>query len=327
MKKALLIILIIIFSSAVSKADDTERYLKLKNITSLQDIHSIECDLCGCYLGIEPKFGNNSLGLRYSYFKFHSDPSPVIVGVPVPEHEADPAGETEIYSKIELVAKYNVNKNFRLLLTVPFKLNDINGKNIRDIGDVSILGQYLLYSTEMSFKNETRYRQRVYVGGGINFPTGTFNNQIVAGIIDPHFQPGTGAFNFLFNGSYYSKYKEFGFSTEAAYSTGLTNKNDYRFANRLNFSSNLSYEFGIGEVGFLPHTGVYYESAGFDTQSGLAVNDSGGNALFITGGIDSYFFKFSFNLNYEYPISQNLNGDQPLNKFRVISGLSYFFGL
>ncbi|CAN5438764.1 hypothetical protein BH10BAC5_BH10BAC5_27450 [soil metagenome] len=327
MKKLLLTIFIIIFTASFTKADDKDSYIKLKSIKSLSDIHSIECDLCGCYLGVEPKFGNNSVGFRYSYFRFHSDPVIVPVDVPVPEHETDPKGETEIFSKIELVAKFNLNTKLRLFLTIPYKLNDINGKYISDFGDVSILGQYLVYSTEMSFKNETRYRHRFYIGGGLSIPTGAFNNQLIYGITEPHFQTGTGAFSFLVNGSYYSKFREFGLSLDAAYSTSLANKSKYRFADRLNLAANLSYEFGINEIGLLPHAGLYYESAGFDNQKDLEVDDSGGKVLFITGGIDSYFSHFSFNINYEYPLSQNLNGTQTENKFRVITGLTYFFGM
>ena len=58
-------------------------------------------------------------------------------------------------------------QHFRLSLTVPYKLNDINGKTVRDFGDVLLMGQYLVYASEMSLKNESRYRQRIYLGAGI----------------------------------------------------------------------------------------------------------------------------------------------------------------
>ena len=315
MKKIFLFTILLILVSSFTKADDKDSYFKLKSITSLKDIHSIECDLCGCYLGIEPKFGNNSIGLRYSYFNFQSSDA-----VPVDDRE------TEIFSKVELVGKININPKFRVLLTVPFKLNDINGKNVRDLGDVSIMGQYLIYSTAMSFKNETRYRQRFYLGGGINVPTGTFNTELVPGIVDPHFQAGTGAFTFLVNGSYFSKFRELGFNLDAAYTAALANRNVYKFGNRLNLATNISYEAGIGEVGLLPHAGLYYESAEFDKQDGVDIDDSGGNVLFLTGGVDSYFNRFSFNINYDYPISQKLN-EEPINNFRIITGITYFIGL
>ncbi|MBS1493306.1 MAG: hypothetical protein JST55_07345 [Bacteroidetes bacterium] len=322
-----LAIIILISSFNNSKADEKDKFL-LKKIKSLGDIHSVqntECDLCGCYFGIEPNYSLNSVGLRYSYFKFASDP--VAVANPNVDHETSPTGDNEIYSKIELVAKYNVNQKLRLILTVPYKLNDINGSRIRDIGDVLLMGQYLVYSTEMSLKNESKYRQRVYLGGGVKAPTGAFNKQLVYGVTEPHFQPGTGAFDFLVSGTYFGKYKDFGFNADASYSMATTNKNEYRFANRLNMAAAIFYQIPVGETGVLPHTGVYYESAGMDKQGDLEVDDSGGNVLFLTGGLDIYFSSFAFNLDYQYPLNNKLNGDQTENKFRVITGLSYYFGM
>lgn len=333
--------------SNLSRADEKDKFLQkglqkelIKKIRTLGDIQStqnIECDLCGCFFGIEPNYNQNSVGIRYSYFKFENDPVSTTTtmavlnrgpGFPSVDHETDPnKQETEIYSKIEIVGKYNVNKNLRLLLTIPYKLNDINGKNVRDFGDVSITAQYLLYATEMSLKNESRYRQRVYVGLGIKAPTGAFNKQLTYGITEPHFQPGTGAFDFQFSGTYFAKYKDFGFNADASYSIATTNKNEYQFANRFNANSSVFYQFPIDEVGFLPHAGVYLETAGFDKQSNVEVDDSGGNVLFLTGGLDVYFSSFSLNMTYQYPVQDKLNGSQVPNKFRIITGLSYFLNM
>ncbi len=328
-KLKLYILFVTIFSisllSTSSKADEKDKFL-LKKIRTLGDINNTQCDLCGCFFGIEPNNNSNSVGLRYSYFKFESDPKPAAID-PNVDHETNPNGETEIYSKIELFAKYNVNPKFRLLLTIPYKFNDINGEKFRDIGDISLIGQYLVYATTPKLKNESQYRQRIYLGGGVKMPSGAFNTKSSDGDLEPHFQTGTGAFDFLVNGIYFAKYKDFGLNADVTYSMATVNKNQYQFANRLNVSSSLFYQFSVDQTGFLPHAGIYLESAGFDKQDGLQVDDSGGNVLFITGGLDMYFSLFSLNINYQYPVSEKLNGDQTNNKFRVITGLSYFFGM
>lgn len=327
MKKILLTLILVLFLTSAGKADEKDSFLKLKKIKSLRDIQNIQCDLCGCYFGIEPNYSNNSVGIRYSYFKFVNEPHTGDAN-PNLDHETDPTQtETENYSKVEIVAKYNVNPHLRLSLTVPYKLNDINGKHIRDFGDVLLMGQYLVYATEISLKNESRYRHRFYLGAGIKAPTGAFNKQLEFGVTEPHFQPGTGAFDFLVNGTYFAKYKDFGLNADASYSMATKNKNEYQFANRFNTSASLFYQIAIDQTGLMPHAGVYLETAGRDKQNDVEVDGSGGSVLFLTGGADVYFSAFSLNLTYQYPLKDKLNGDQAGNKFRVIAGMNYYFGM
>jgi hypothetical protein len=330
MKRIYIALAMIVLFSSLSKADEKDKFLErnyLKKIKSLGDIQNTQCDMCGCYFGIEPNYANSSIGIRYSYFKFVNEPH-IAEANPNLDHETDPTQtETEIYSKVELVAKYNISPKFRLSLTVPYKFNDINGKSIKDFGDILLMGQYLLYTTELSLKNESRYRHRVYLGAGIKAPTGAYNKQLTFGVTEPHFQPGTGAFDFLVSGTYFAKYKDFGFNADMSYSMATTNKNEYRFANRFNTSASLFYQLAVGETGVMPHAGIYLESAPRDKQNNIEVEGSGGSVTFLTGGADVYFSEFSVNLVYQYPINDKLYGDQAGNKFRVIAGLNYFFGM
>lgn len=327
MKKILLTLTLILFLTSAGKADEKESFLKLKKIKSLGDIHSTQCDLCGCFFGIEPNFNQNSVGIRYSYFKYYSPAHTEPVN-PALDHEGHPGvEETEIYSKVELVAKYNVTPKLRLLLTLPYKFIEINGKSIKDFGDVSVLAQYQIFNTTPSLKEESQYRQRIYLGAGVKFPTGAFNKQIEFGITEPHFQPGTGAFDFLISGSYFSKYKDFGFSTDISYSIATKNKNEYQFANRFNISSSLFYQIEVDQTGLMPHAGVYLEQAPRDKQNDVEVQSSGGSVLFFTGGLDVFYESLSLSLTYQHPINDKLFGSQTPNDFRIITGLSYYFGM
>ena len=322
MKKIFLIFSLFILIVSLAKADDTYDCFKLKEIKTLGDINNIQCDLCAGYLGIEPKYGSNSVGIRYSYIKYSG-----LVTESTPEN---PDGithtQTEIFSRVELIAKYNVNNKFRLTLTLPFKLTEVNDTRLHDFADISVVGQLLLYSTPVRMQKASQYLQRIYAGVGIKAPTGIINKTIGGEIAEAHFQPGTGSFDFLANATYFAKYGDIGFNTDIAYSMATKNKNNYQYANRFNFTAGLFYQINSDAAGFLPHAGVYYESAGFDTQDGINVEDSGGNVLFLTGGLDVYFSKFSVNFNYQHPVNEKLNGPQPPNKFRLITGLSYYFG-
>mgnify|MGYP006872391473 CR=1 FL=1 len=321
------------FIASALKADekdetrDKEILLKLKKIRTLGDIQENSCDLCGCFFGIEPNFAQNSVGVRYSYFKFYSPAHNEPVN-PNLDHEGHTGvEETEIYSKVELFAKYNATPKLRFLLTLPYKFIDINGKQIKDFGDASLLAQYQIYATPPSLKEESQYRQRVYVGAGLKVPTGAFNKQLEYGITEPHFQPGTGAFDFLVSTSYFSKYKDFGFNADASYSIATKNKNEYKFGNRLNVTSSLFYQVETGQTGLLPHAGIYLEAAEHDKLNEVEDPNSGGSVLFITGGIDVYYSSFSLNFTYQHPINDRLFGSQTPNKFRAVASLSYYFGM
>jgi len=337
MKKTYFIIFAILLFSSVLKADekdgivhekrDKEILLKLKKIQTLGDIQETNCDLCGCFFGIEPNFAQNSAGIRYSYFKFYSPAHNEPVN-PALDHEGH-AGveETEIYSKVELFAKYNVNPKLRLLLTLPYKFIDINGKSIKDFGDVSLIGQYQIYSTAPSLKEESQYRQRVYLGAGIKVPTGAYNKQLEYGVTEAHFQPGTGAFDFLLSASYFSKYKALGFNTDVSYSLATKNKNEYKFGNRFNVTSSLFYQIEVDQTGLLPHAGIYLEAAEHDKLNEVEDANSGGSVVFITGGLDIYYSSLSLNFTYQHPVNDKLYGSQTPNKFRAVASLSYYFGM
>ena len=69
------LIFVFIFSclltSAYSKDNDELKLLKnIKNLSDIGSISDIGCDLCGCYMGIDPNYHLNLVGFRFHTFKF-----------------------------------------------------------------------------------------------------------------------------------------------------------------------------------------------------------------------------------------------------------------
>ena len=332
--KSLIIILLALVIAGNVHADDKygefSKYLS-KELEKQYKLFKPECDLCACYLGIDPSYNSSQISLRYSSFKYYSEGIPVESDPNVDHGETGTDPSTEYYNRVEVTGRYYMNPSVRFLINIPYSLNNIDGKRIKDFGDVSVIGQYQLYNTRVD--TETDFRNSVFVGGGVKAPTGAYNKSIVYGEVEPHFQPGTGSFDFLLSGTYLVRYKSnLGLSTDVIYTINTTNSNEYRFSNRFNVTSTLFYIINAGkrthtgtEWTFLPHSGVYLESAGYDTQDGADVDDSGGSVLFATGGIDIYYNQFDISFTYQGPVSQSLNGDQPQNKYRFYIGAGYSF--
>lgn len=335
MNKLYLAIFFLISFSSVFAGENPDKDL-LKNIKKLSDISGINenslkgdisetgCDLCGCYMGLEPNFNMNSVGVRFSSFKFYSPAHTAPDGNS--DHPSDGSESTEYYSNIDVYIRYYINPKFRIIATIPFSFNEINTKKLNGFGDLVTIAQYQIYNTNMTA--ETNFWQRIFLGGGFKFPTGVYNKSLVYyGTVEPHFQPGTGSFDFMFSGLYIAKLENtgIGWRNDFIYTVSTANKNDYRFSNRFNVASTFTYEIDTETLTFLPHTGLYFESAGEDEDAGQPVTDSGGDILFGTGGVDVFYGDYSLDFNYTFPISEKLNGDQPQNEYRFFIGLGFAF--
>lgn len=327
MKKIFSLFTIFCLITSVYSKDKVELEL-LKSPEKLSDIGSISdigCDLCGCYMGIDPNYHLNIVGLRFHTFKFvteaHTTES--LAQNDHPDHEGTQSAE--YYNNLELFGRYYITPKIKILFSVPFSQNNIDGKTLNGFGDAKLLAQYQIYNTDMNGK--TKYWQRIFLGGGIKLPTGVYNKTLTNGSVEPHFQPGTGAFDFIFTGTYISKLLEYdlGWSNDVVYTVNTVNNNDYRFANRFNITSSFFYEADAGNFAFLPHAGVYFETAKEDRYKGEIAEGSGGSVLFATGGLDIYYKKFSLDMTLQLPVNENLNGDQPENRFRIYTGLGYSF--
>lgn len=325
------IVLSFVSSSSISFAGSDPKHVLFKNPVKLSDISDVTetgetgCDLCGCYMGLEPNFDKNQLGLRYYVFKFHNDPQPEATD-PNLDHEVQSStGSDEIYNNIELYGRIYINPRTRILFGIPFSMNNIDNKTLNGMGDMRVLGQYNVYNTDIN--GETNFWQRFFLGGGLKLPTGVYNKQLVYGVTEPHFQPGTGSLDFIFTGLWIAKLESIGIGwrNDLVYTVNTTNKNDYKFANRFNWASTFSYDIITESLNFLPFAGIYLETANPDKQNGENEPGSGGTVIMGTMGVGITYKMLSMDLDYELPISQNFIGIQPQNDFRFFATMGYSF--
>jgi hypothetical protein len=296
-----------------------KRKLLISIILVLSSYFGFSCGMCNCYLSVEPGYNNDMVGLRIRHEGFHG------------EHDHSHGSSAhqedlhEYFNTYEVYTRWYPLDKLQVLATLPYanNYNSINGTRsdqITGVGDLMMLGSYQLFN---SFPNENKsVRHRVLVGAGVKLPTGKYNIA-TDGEVDELHQPGTGSTDLIAGTNYFAKKGKSGLHVYSTYKYNTINKNDYRFADRFNVNCNYLYELTKKDWSFYPNTGLYYETAKADEQNGQPVDDTGGQAFFANMGIDIFYKKFSLNLNGQFPLSQNLYGNQPQNLHRFLVGINY----
>lgn len=267
------------------------------------------CDVCGCslggsYFGILPQFNKNFIGLRWSQAKFHS----------YMNHHSDylpPESSNDTYQKLELWGRYYVNKRIQLFAFIPYSFNAMNGTeqvvNSHGLGDITIIGNYLLLNTGED--KTKRFKHTWMAGAGVKLPTGDSNLKDNGALVNPNFQMGTGSTDFLVSTVYTLRYQKAGVSVESGYKVNTRNRNDYLFGNQFHASSQFFYWQNAGPFAFLPNAGVFFEQAGRHKDGSIIQANTGGSAVQVTAGLETYVKGFTVGFTYKHPVRQHYNSD------------------
>jgi hypothetical protein len=268
------------------------------------------CDVCGCslggsYYGILPQFNKNFVGIRWSQAKFYAHMN----------HDSEYLGEeysNDTYNKVELWGRFYINKRIQLFAFVPYSFNNMDGTEQKvktnGLSDITVVANYLVLNTG---EDSTRtFKHTWMAGGGIKLPTGSDDLEDQGNLVNPNFQLGTGSTDFIISTVYTVRYKKVGLNTETGYKINTRNSNDYLFGNQFHASSQFFYWQNIKGFSLLPNAGVYYESAQKHKSGNVIQPNTGGSALLLTTGLETYIKRFTIGANYKYPLSQNYNSDE-----------------
>jgi len=302
-------------------------------------ISSFSCDYCNCYLGLNPQYKKNTIGIRYHYMNYTGT------------HENDAELEEislskndfwETRTRAELHGQWYATQKLKFIFSAPYVINNegvhesavehsYSGTNeemtretetIHGIGDPLLIANYQLFNTT---GDSVQFSQRLFAGGGIKFPLGKWKLEDGAESHERVHQPGTGSWDFILNAEYLSKHNRTGINVNASYMLATSNNQSYRFANRFNANLVGYYQVNINKTSLYPSLGTYFEQAGKDLDHDVSVGNSGGTILFAHAGVDFYFNKFSISTAFQFPALQKLNEPQPEMKYRCIAGITYAF--
>lgn len=295
------------------------------------------CDVCGCQmggmsLGIMPQKNSNFVGLNYNYAGFNAQIKS--------NSGLFDARSNDTYQRVDVVAKFNINKHFWFYGVLPYGFNTMNGshQSVNTNGFSDPLAMVFFKALDLKpDSNDGNWYHLLNIGLGAKSPLGDYQlNDIVddestPSLVNPNFQLGSGSWDFLSVLSYRLKFKKIGLSTEHTFKYNTANPNDYQFGNQYNSSLNLfSWWFTKKGYSWLPFAGVYYEWADVHRQgyNQRTVSNTGGNALFANFGGKVIYQKIGFTLTAQAPLQQNFATDDITTidgGWRWQVGVRYYF--
>jgi len=283
------------------------------------------CSICGCgggnlYLGLLPDFKYQFFGLRFQSAQYHtqlvSDPSQY---------------STNDYHSVELWGGVRLGKKFQVLAFMPYYMNkqvDDDGTSYtHGLGDITIMGQYLVFKSSKHASRNT-INQQLWLGGGIKLPTGPFNANVLDSnttVADINAQIGTGSVDFLINGMYSLNIRNFGVSVSANYKINTVNGDQYKYGNK--FQSNLIafYHFGGMQTTITPNVGLGYENVAINKLQNKSVQFTGSQVMTAIAGVEFDFGKVGVGINGQIPLAQNFAEGQTKMRYNAMMHLTYQF--
>lgn len=265
------------------------------------------CDVCGCsiggnYFGILPQFHRHFVGLRYSEQSFRSAHSTRAAQSGIFDSD-------EQFRTLDVLGRFYPLRRLQVFVLAPYhdftRIENGTRVHTQGLGDLSLMGNWIALDTGDSLR--TTWQHTLTIGGGIKLPTGGHAIKDAEGqTLHPNLQPGTGSTDVMLSATYTLRRGAWGFSSDVLGRLNTANHHDYQFGNRVSGSAKFFYWKNFRKVAFLPNIGVFADASAPNREDGWAVDQTGGNILLGTLGLDCYAGNFSVGLTVQPPISQHL---------------------
>jgi hypothetical protein len=285
------------------------------------------CDVCSCssggsYYGILPQFQKHFIGVRYTGSSSKANHIPSYIA----DEIYKPATKLSMHT-VELWGRFYIAKRVQLFAFVPFVVFRENENSVIStsygLGDATLMTNYAVVNTGDSLMKKVKHT--LLLGGGVKFPTGKFRSIDDGDIVNPNMQTGTGSFDFIINGVYTMRYKKVGMNTETSYRINTANRDHYRFGNRFNLSAKAFLWLKTKSISFLPNAGISFENAQKNTRNNYEKYFTGGNALYATAGMETYFKHFNLGFSFQQPVAYNLAEGLIKPTQRFTANLTFMF--
>jgi hypothetical protein len=282
------------------------------------------CDICGCNpnmisMGIQPQFNKHFVGLRFQQSSFVSKPHEISLDPTKSE------STREYFRSLQLWGRMAISKQIQLLAFIPYKVHYQKQGNsitqLEGLGDISVLGNYMLFNTTKDLNK--KWRHALQIGLGIKLPNAK-SDAIKNGLmIHTNLQLGSGSFDFPLYMNYTLRHKQFGGMIECQYVRNGTNKQAFHFGNRFTHTTRFFYWKEKKNWQLLPQIGYGYETADLDKQRNTIQTYTGGNIVYGNMGIDVYYKNVSLNIHVQQPLQQNLGEGFVKSNPRFLSNFIY----
>ncbi len=284
---------------------------------------SLACPYCGCgnsnfQIGVLPTYSNAFFGVRYTYSHFKTD--------------SGSQYSRDYFHTTELWGGYKVGK-VMVMAFVPYisihKLSDDGDINSSGLGDITLLGNYEIYSkTKSGSENKKSISNTLWLGGGIKFHTG----QNIVDVNDPGFTvgdfsstPGTGSTDYILNANHNWIIGNKGFVTNLAYRINTSNSQQFQYGNRVYATVNYFHSFSAGSFVIRPTVGLNLVVNGTNRFQNSDVVGSSGYILIGMAGVNLQKGKIGLLINGGLPLAADLYHGLTVFKERASLALTYSF--
>ncbi len=283
----------------------------------------LACPYCGCgnsnfQIGILPTFSKAFVSVRYSYSHFKTDSSS--------QYSRD------YFHTIELWGGYNLGK-FQVMAFVPYlsihKLSDDGDVNTTGLGDITVLGNYQIFSkTKIGTETKSSITNTLWLGGGIKLPTGA--SAVDVGHLDftvGDFSstPGTGSTDYIINVMHNLIIANNGIVTNFAYRINTANSQQFQYGNRIYFSMAYFRSLVAGTLVIRPTLGLNLVVNAANRYLDQEVAGSQGYLLNGMAGVNLQKGKLGLLVNCALPLSQDFYHGLTQFKERESVALTYSF--
>ena len=281
---------------------------------------AMACEICGCssgnyFIGPYPQFNRHFIGMRYSFRNFKT-----VLSSDNTQYSND------FYQTIELTAGTNIGYRWQLLLFAPYNINhsesDDGTSHVKGLGDITVFGNYKLFSNKSLNADTNTVSQQLWIGGGLKVPTGSFEVDTAELVTSANSQPGTGSLDYIINGTYLIQVGNWGVNGNLSYKFNGS-ADDYHFGNRFTANAFVFRSFTLGSTHISPNAGLLFEDLKANSLAGEEVVDTGGNALMGAVGIESRMNRILLGFNVQLPVISNFSAGQTDAKIRGMVHLSY----
>jgi hypothetical protein len=294
---------------------------------------SFACDFCNCYLGLDPGYNKNTVGIRSNFrYATHMIPSSGSMKLMHGDHGDGTSGAEErmdgYFAGFDLFARVYPIKKLQVIATIPFQVNTLMFEDKEEsrsaLSDLTVMALYQIANTMPS--DSLSCRHRVFAGGGVKFPSGKSSGASDADIpMAHHLYSGTGSTDLIAAVSYIGKYRKFGWNADVSYKFNGESANDYRYGNTFNAGPRIFYEVAVKSVRLLPHIGSAFEYGDHDQYRDNKLENTGGSVLWGTAGADVYLGKFSLTTDVRIPVVMDLGSSVMENRYWVFSSINFHF--
>lgn len=318
MKKILLILAVTLQISYAKTKDTIPNFNNYYKYLNHFEEKEEDCDACGCSasggsMGFSSMLNSNFIGVRYFHQSYKSTNGLY----------SNSPWYDENFNTLQIWARIPIVKRIQVSVLVPYHFHSretaLGNQKINGLGDATVLGMYQLYQTH---KDSTIFVHTLQVGGGIKIPFGKFdasNN----GSVNPSYQVGTGAWDYLLASEYVIKKKQFGINSMLNYVIKTENEKNYKFGNQFNYASTLFWVYQTSKFSVVPQLGIAGEVYEDNYQHKQKVRNTSGDIFMGKIGFEIGKDKFSLGANAMIPINQNLTGGNVEANYRWSINLNY----